>query len=78
MKMENVKEIVFKYVDRLSEGREFTPREIAGYVSNYMISWYGAFTLPYSGTITRYLRERRSSQGDVYCKDRNKSIYVKK
>ncbi|MGE4526707.1 MAG: hypothetical protein AB7D24_12585 [Sphaerochaeta sp.] len=66
---------VFAWLDSITTGREFGPREGQKYVR--MTS--GGMLRPQDGSITRYIRKyRERGLGNIVNSSRSKSLYVKK
>ena len=70
---ETVKSLVYKYVDGLVTGQKFSPMEIVSYVH---LTTSGVRS-PMDGTVTRFLRQRRTDKGDIKVANRAKSLYIK-
>lgn len=75
--MRTIKQFVNDYVDSLSEGATFNARKVSrAYRDNCLMNGQPP-RLPYSDTIQRFLRERRTIKGDVNYFDIKRSIWWK-
>lgn len=75
--MISIEEFTNNYVDRLNTGDTFQARDIQKAFSITAMAEDHVYRLPYSDTIQRRLRKRRSERGDVFYYDYGKSIWWK-
>ena len=76
-KMKSIEVFVNEYIDKLKVGDQFNARKIARAFRDYYLREAGIPRLPYSDTIQRVLRKRRSVRGDVFYYDYGRSIWWK-
>lgn len=72
-----VNEFINSYVDKLKTGQHFQARTIARAYYAQEFRTKRKPKLPYSDTVQRYLRQRRTEKGDVNYFDKSKSIWWK-
>lgn len=69
----NVLQLVFGWLDRVTPGREFGPRELQKFVRQQT----NGRRNPQDGTITRYIRAYNAQGGRIKNVSRSKSLYRK-
>lgn len=75
--IKSIRCFVNEYVDKLNKGDTFYARKVSRAYRDYCVHAVGIPKLPYSDTIQRVLRERRTEKGDVFYFDYSKSIWWK-
>lgn len=76
MPSRKVKDLFNKFVDLLQAGDTFQPRWVVTYI-NIQTLGSQEHNIPHDGTITRYIRERRTQRHDIELANKSKSIYRK-